>query len=322
MLTALDHIIIGVHDLQKATNIFSEKLGLAVSGGGNHPSGGTANRIIVIGDTYIELIAVREPEEAQQSMLNRLAIGDGYLNFALASDDIRADTAAMQSRKISALGPDQGQLTDEQGRSRGWSRTSIERPDLAQPYPFLIQHDSTGEERRSRLAGWTTPPQHPLGALKVLSATMVVEDLQEARSRFHRIYGLEASPAFYGSRDGWDAELVSFILRGPSGEQQFELAAPLPLFISRGVDESLQTPELLTEPGALEQYLRIHGEGLCRIALSVESLERARAYLDEHQVVYTFIDSKPLLWIHPTQSCGATIVLHEQPQEITFVVTE
>src|SRR5947209_14477837 len=110
MLTAIDHIIIGVNDLERATAIFGQRLGLAVSGGGIHPSGGTANRIIVIGDTYLELITVRTPTEAQQSMLKRLAQGDGYLNFVLASDDIEADSAAIRSRGISIMGPTRGQL--------------------------------------------------------------------------------------------------------------------------------------------------------------------------------------------------------------------
>ena len=73
MLTAIDHIIIGVHNLDQAAAQFSQKLGLAVSGGGVHPTGGTANRIIVIGDTYLELMAIDNPEEAQQSLLDRLA---------------------------------------------------------------------------------------------------------------------------------------------------------------------------------------------------------------------------------------------------------
>src|SRR2546427_2770652 len=108
MLTAIDHIIIGVNDLERATAIFGQRLGLAISGGGIHPSGGTANRIIVIGDTYLELIAVRAPAEAQQSMLERLARGDGYLNFVLTSNDIEADTAAMAHRGVSVIGPTPG----------------------------------------------------------------------------------------------------------------------------------------------------------------------------------------------------------------------
>src|SRR5947209_20589152 len=110
MLTAIDHIIIGVHDLEKAAAQFDEKLGLLASGGGIHPLGGTANRIIVIGDTYLELITIRTPAEAQQSMIERLAKDSGYLNFAIASDDIQADSAAMVQRGVHIIGPTAGQL--------------------------------------------------------------------------------------------------------------------------------------------------------------------------------------------------------------------
>ena len=59
----------------------------------------------------------------------------------------------MINRGIQILGPTPGSLRAADGRTRGWSRVDIERPDLAQRYPFIIQHDSAGEERRFRLAG-------------------------------------------------------------------------------------------------------------------------------------------------------------------------
>jgi Glyoxalase-like domain len=307
MLNALDHIIIGVQDLAQAETIFSEKLGLAVSGGGIHPSGGTANRIIVIGDTYIELITVRTPEEAQPSMLNRLTKGDGYLNFVLSSNDIAADSAAMTQRGVAIIGPTAGQLKSHNG-TRGWSRIDVERPELAQHYPFIIQHDSTGEERRFRLAGWTQPPIHPLGAINVVSTTIAVANLAEATPRFQHIYGIQPSPTFTGEADIWDAMLVAFPLG--SSNQSFELAEPLPL-----TTETLPSTELIPEPGALSSYLRVFGESLCRITLAVENLAHSRNFLDEHQVTYTYealYQHHPVLWIHPQHACGATIVLHEQ----------
>jgi catechol 2,3-dioxygenase-like lactoylglutathione lyase family enzyme len=310
MLTAIDHIIIGVNDLKRAEQVFSQKLGLAVSGGGVHPSGGTANRIIVIGDTYLELIAVRTPAEAQQSMLDRLAIREGYLNFVLASNDIEADSTAMASRGIRVIGPTLGELRAAGGRTRGWSRTNIELPDLAQRYPFLIQHDSAGEERRFRLAGWSTPPEHPLGVTQVLRTTIAVADLAEATQRFQHIYGLQPSEPFTGEADGWDAMLVSFPLGGNDQGQCFELASPLPL--SSEVDQEVDY-EHLPEPGALARYLQLFGESLCRITLVVENLDASRRYLDEHEVTYTYREgAHPVLWIHPDYACGAPIVLHEQ----------
>ena len=310
MLTAIDHIIIGVNNLEQAATQFSQQLGLAVSGGGIHPTGGTANRIFVIGDTYLELITVHTPAEAQQSMLDRLAIHEGYLNFVLASNNIEADSKAMTNRGIPILGPTPGLLRAADGRTRGWSRTNIERQDLAQRYPFIIQHDSIGEERRFRLAGWATPPEHPLGVTQVRSATIAVADLAEATQRFQHIYGLEPSETFTGEADGWDAMLVSFPLGGNDQGQSFELAEPLPL--SAEEDQEVDY-EHLPEPGALARYLQQFGESLCRITLAVQNLDASRRYLDEQEVTYTYRNmAHPVVWIHPDYACGASIVLHQQ----------
>lgn len=313
MLTGIDHIIIGVNDLEKATQTFEQNLGLIPSGGGRHPFGGTANRIIVIGDTYLELISVEEAAEAQQSMLDRLAKGDGYLNFVLGSDDIEADSQAMMTRGVSVLGPNAGALNSAEGRSRGWQRTDVERPDLTQHYPFLIQHDSIGEERRFRLAGWQKPPVHPLGALKVLSTTLVVENLEEATRRFQHIYGLQPSIQFSGEHEGWGALLVSFPLgeeENSASGQSFELAMPLPTNIDPA---NLQGH--LPEVGSLAAHLQHYGENLCRITLAVADLPAAMRYLDAHGVIYTAqAQPRPLIWIHPTQACGAAIVLTTQAE--------
>jgi len=312
MLTGIDHIIIGVRNLEQAATQFSQKLGLAVSGGGIHPTGGTANRIIVIGDTYLELIAIHNPTEAQQSMLDRLAIHEGYLNFVLASNDIEADSNAMINRGVTILGPTRGSLRAADGRTRGWSRINIERPDLAQRYPFIIQHDNTGEERRFRLAGWTTPPDHALGAMQVRSTTIAVANLAEVRQRFQHIYGLQPSDSFTGEADGWDAMLLAFPLGGNDQGQCFELAEPLPL--STEADQDVDY-EHLPEPGALARHLEQFGESLCRMTLAVENLDASQRYLDEHEVTYTYQTMPhPVIWIHPDYACGASIVLHQQTE--------
>ena len=309
MLTAIDHIIIGVQDLEKAAAQFAQKLGLQASGGGIHPSGGTANRIIVIGDTYLELIAVRAPDEAQPSILERLAKGEGYLNVVLASDDIGAEGAAMRERGVPIIGPTPGSLRAADGRSRGWSRIDVEQPVLAQRYPFLIQHDSAGAERRHRLAGWTTPPEHPLGVTRVLSATIAVADLQEASQRLSHIYGLTPSEPFTGDADGWDAMLVSLPL-GTSG-QHLELAAPLALAAEENSEIDM---EHLPEAGALARHLARFGESVCRMTLAVTNIGEARRFLNRNSVTYTYLQvTRPVLWIHPDNACNASIVLHERP---------
>ncbi len=295
MLTSLDHIIIGVRDLESAARTFGHDLGLLPSGGGIHPIGGTANRIIVIGDTYLELITVYKPEEAQESIRRRLNEGEGYLNCVFSSNDLEADSRAIRERGVALIGPVAGSLRSADGRERAWKRVDIERPDLTQHYPFIIQHDSAGEERRRRLAGWSTPPAHPLGAIKVHSVTLAVESLAEASQRFAQIYGLQASEPFSAASQGMGAEVVSFSL-GQSG-QAFELAAPA--LEDKG-------------PNALRDHLERFGESLYRMTLLVSDLALASRYLDEHAVPYTSIESaQPLLWIDASHSCDAPIVLQQ-----------
>lgn len=293
MLTSLDHIIIGVRDLEQAARIFGQKLGLLPSGGGIHPIGGTANRIIVIGDTYLELIAVYLPEEAQESIRRRLEKGEGYLNCVFTSDDLDADSQAIRARGVALIGPVAGSLRSADGRERAWRRVDVERLDLTQRYPFIIQHDSTGDERRRRLAGWSAPPIHPLGAGKVHSVTLAVENLAEASRRFAQIYGWQPSEPFSAVSEGLDAQVVSYSL-SHSG-QTFELAAPIPQ--ARGSH-------------ALRDHLEQFGESLYRMTLQVSSLAQAGRYLDEHAVPYTSVEgTRPSLWIDARQSCGAPIVL-------------
>jgi hypothetical protein len=216
----------------------------------------------------------------------------------------------MRARGVNIIGPTPGQLRSADGRSRSWSRIDVEQPALAQHYPFLIQHDSAGAERRHRLAGWTTPPEHPLGVTRVLSATIAVADLREASQRFSHIYGLTPSESFTGEADGWDAMLVSLPLS--TGEQHLELAAPLSLAAEENTEIDM---EHLPGAGALDRHLKRFGESVCRVTLAVQSLDDARRYLDAQAVTYTYNDEmRPTLWIHPDYACGAPITLHEQTQ--------
>ena len=67
----LDHALIPLADLSKAVTP-ERRYGLASVEGGRHADWGTANRIVLLGDSYLELVAVVDPAEASQS-----ASGDG-----------------------------------------------------------------------------------------------------------------------------------------------------------------------------------------------------------------------------------------------------
>lgn len=67
----LDHVLIAVADLAAAAREFKSRHGLASVEGGRHPAWGTANRIVPLGDSYLELVAVVDAAKAAESVFGR-----------------------------------------------------------------------------------------------------------------------------------------------------------------------------------------------------------------------------------------------------------
>src|SRR3954469_6907330 len=90
----IDDVIYATVDLDAAAARIEAELGLKAAGGGRHEGLGTHNRIVPLGDGYLELLAVADPAEAAASALGRAveariaAVGDGLLGWAVAVDDV------------------------------------------------------------------------------------------------------------------------------------------------------------------------------------------------------------------------------------------
>src|SRR5712691_3218109 len=67
----LDHVPIAVADLAAAAREIEARHGLASIPGGRHPGWGTANRIVPLGEAYLELVAIVDEAEAAQSPFGR-----------------------------------------------------------------------------------------------------------------------------------------------------------------------------------------------------------------------------------------------------------
>ena len=67
----LDHVIYGTSDLDAAQALVEHELGLEVHPGGHHVGQGTHNRIVPLGNAYLELLAIDDPEEAAASPIGR-----------------------------------------------------------------------------------------------------------------------------------------------------------------------------------------------------------------------------------------------------------
>lgn len=135
---AIDHVIILVEDLDAAARRYHEEKGLASLPGGRHPGHGTANRIVPLGSSYLELMAVVDRVEADSSPLGswverRLVNGgDWPAALCLRTDDIEgvARRTGHQPLLMHRVRPDGVRLE--------WCLVALDAA-LSEGLPFFIQ---------------------------------------------------------------------------------------------------------------------------------------------------------------------------------------
>jgi len=184
MITGLDHVLIAVEDLAKAGETYG-RLGLTVLPGGEHPAVGTHNALVPLADgSYLELVAVRRPELAQEfpfgrQVLEALARPNRLAGFALDSGDLGADLAAIRGRGLPiAKAPPGGRLRPD-GRQVSWRTAHPEEGHL----PFVIQ-DLTPRDLRVPPVAEGLNAAARLGWVEVGAA-----DLQPAITAYTQLLG-------------------------------------------------------------------------------------------------------------------------------------
>jgi hypothetical protein len=148
----IDHVVYAVRDLEEAGERLLRDHGLASVAGGEHPRWGTGNRIVPLGEAYVELLAVVDPRVARASTLGRsiggLADrGGGWFALCL-SDDALDETAARLGLAIETGGR---QRPD--GEVVRWRSAGIEDPRRTPELPFFIAWEGPPELHPGRGTG-------------------------------------------------------------------------------------------------------------------------------------------------------------------------
>jgi hypothetical protein len=203
MITGIDHLVVAVADLDDAADTLEAAVGLATVPGGAHPDHGTANRLVWLGDTYLELVTVVDPDRAGGSwfgrlVLERLEAGGGLAALCLSSDDLDADVAAARQRGAAVAGPFPGERQRPDGRVVRW-RLAIPEPLRLDGAPFLIEHDPTAAEwtpaERAERAAFVHPAGGPV-RLELLELRL--DDVRLTQNRYLRTWGLLTRPSLAG----------------------------------------------------------------------------------------------------------------------------
>jgi len=242
VLKQIDHIVVVARNLAEAVENF-RRAGFTVTPGGEHVGGMTHNALISFGDgTYFELIAFHEPDVPQEHRWwERLARGEGLVDYALLSDDLDAEAPRVRAAGLSLRGPADGGRRRPDGQELIWRSFFLGTGVGKTALPFVIE-DVT--PRTLRVPGGAAT-QHRLPVSRVAGLSLVVANLAAA-SRDLQIL-LSAAP------EGHDVPNLGPTARFRLGEQWLELIQPT------GTES----------PAA--QHLRRLGEGPYEVVLSGDS---------------------------------------------------
>jgi len=211
MLLGIDHLVIAVRDPDAAATELENRLGLAAGGGGRHDRLGTFNRLVWLGDTYLELIGVFDPVLAAESWvgaptLRALERGGGLATWAIATDDIDADVETLRTRGSDLALPVPGERVRPDGEVVRWRLSAPSRLDPDDP-PFLIEHDTTAAE-------WSGADraERARGSARLMVLEIAVDDVNPASRAFIRTTGLRFRPSLSG-RGARDTDVGGQIVR-------------------------------------------------------------------------------------------------------------
>jgi hypothetical protein len=140
----LDHVVYAVHDLDQAALRFREELGLDSTEGGRHERWGTANRIVPLGDQYLELVAAVDDEVAAETafgrgVLEHAAGGGGWFTIAAVTDELEAVASRLE------LAVTTGSRTRPDGEILRWRSAGVDDTRRERWMPFFIAWDVTDE---------------------------------------------------------------------------------------------------------------------------------------------------------------------------------
>jgi hypothetical protein len=155
----LDHVLVAVPDLEAGAKAFEDRYGLTSVEGGRHSGWGTANRIVPLGHTYIELVAVVDPEEAASSDFGSwVASADPLprpIGWAVRCLDLEARAEEL------GVGVTENSRPTAGGEILSWKVAGIKRAELQPSHPILIQW---GEGAPFPGA---VPVEHPAGRVNI-----------------------------------------------------------------------------------------------------------------------------------------------------------
>jgi hypothetical protein len=142
MPAELDHILLGVSDLERGIAWFEVRSGVRAVIGGVHPGRGTRNALAALGPrSYLEIFA---PDPAQADVSNpmvdrlRKMTEPGLVGWAIHTSDLKAVLNKTKAAGIAIENPRDGSRNRPDGKLLRWRSFALEN-DFSSVFPFFIE---------------------------------------------------------------------------------------------------------------------------------------------------------------------------------------
>lgn len=140
-LAAIDHLIIGVSNLDEGIAAFTAATGVVAVRGGKHPTRGTENALVALGNgTYLEIIApqAEAPDDNPMVKSLRALTKPTTVGWALRVNDAPAVRARLVAAGFEVTEPRPGSRRTPSGEMLEWTTFGLAK-EASDAVPFLIQ---------------------------------------------------------------------------------------------------------------------------------------------------------------------------------------
>ncbi|HVF52854.1 MAG TPA: VOC family protein [Actinomycetota bacterium] len=137
----IDHVIIAVTDLEASAKDLDSRFGLTAIEGGRHPSWGTANWIVPLGTSYLELVTVTDDAQAAASAFGRLIVKGMAASDRLCGWAVRTSPLERTAQRLH-LEIATGSRQRGDGSILRWRTAGIEHVATESELPFFIEWGS------------------------------------------------------------------------------------------------------------------------------------------------------------------------------------
>jgi hypothetical protein len=186
----LDHLILGVRELQEGIEKVHSVTGVRAAFGGAHPGRGTHNALLALDrDAYLEILAPDPEQKGTEPWVSGLADLETprLVGWAVRTSDIEAVARRLAKATLPLSGINDGSRARPDGSLLRWRTLGLTHDDTGL-MPFFIQwdaatrHPSADAPAGARLLSFGLRHPEPARVASALQALGIEASVAEARS--------------------------------------------------------------------------------------------------------------------------------------------